>query len=152
MREGSRPVASRLRDLSARRDAVKGRREDLIAAVAADFGHRAWQETLGFDILSTVKTIDYLRRNLPGWMRPERRRVALHFRPGAAWVGYEPIGVGGPVSPWNYPIVSALSPLATALAAGNRVMLTQAFGTRPPALPLRWPLCSPGSSRPTPFR
>ncbi len=29
----------------------------------------------------------------------------------------------GVVSPWNYPVELALIPLATALAAGNRVML-----------------------------
>ena len=36
---------------------------------------------------------------------------------------YQPLGVVGIVSPWNFPLSLALTPLATALAAGNRVML-----------------------------
>ncbi len=36
---------------------------------------------------------------------------------------YEPLGVIGVISPWNYPLVLALGPVATALAAGNAVIL-----------------------------
>jgi coniferyl-aldehyde dehydrogenase len=56
-------------------------------------------------------------------MRPERRRIAIHFVPGRSYVVYQPLGVIGVISPWNYPLSLALIPLATALAAGNRVML-----------------------------
>jgi coniferyl-aldehyde dehydrogenase len=35
----------------------------------------------------------------------------------------QPLGVVGIVSPWNYPLALSLTPLATALAAGNRVMM-----------------------------
>ena len=45
------------------------------------------------------------------------------FFPGSNRVVYQPLGVVGIVSPWNYPVSLALAPLATALAAGNRVML-----------------------------
>ena len=40
-----------------------------------------------------------------------------------AHVEYQPLGVIGIVAPWNYPMSLALMPLATALAAGNRVMI-----------------------------
>ena len=56
-------------------------------------------------------------------MRPERRSVAMVFFPGSNRVVYQPFGVVGVVAPWNYPINLALVPLATALAASNRVML-----------------------------
>ena len=67
--------------------------------------------------------IDYLHRNLPRFMRSERRRVALPMRLGSARVEYQPLGVIGIVAPWNYPFSLALMPLATALAAGNRAMI-----------------------------
>jgi coniferyl-aldehyde dehydrogenase len=38
-------------------------------------------------------------------------------------VQYQPLGVIGIISPWNYPLYLTVSPLADALAAGNRVML-----------------------------
>jgi coniferyl-aldehyde dehydrogenase len=75
------------------------------------------------DVFTTVSLIKYLSRHLGAWMKPERRAVPLHFLPGRAWVVYQPLGVVGIISPWNYPVSLALSPLATALAAGNRVML-----------------------------
>ena len=56
-------------------------------------------------------------------MRPERRHVAAIFKPASAKVVYQPLGVVGIVAPWNFPVSLALTPLATALAAGNRVML-----------------------------
>jgi coniferyl-aldehyde dehydrogenase len=62
-------------------------------------------------------------RHVASWMRPERRSVALQFRPGRAQIVYQPLGVVGVISPWNYPVGLALAPVAAALAAGNRVML-----------------------------
>ena len=62
-------------------------------------------------------------RNLRRWMRPRARRVAMQFRPGAAKVVFQPLGVVGIISPWNYPASLCLMPLATAIAAGNRAML-----------------------------
>ena len=72
---------------------------------------------------TTVGAINYLHSNLRRFMRPERRHVAAIFKPASARVVYQPLGVVGIVSPWNFPVSLALTPLATALAAGNRVML-----------------------------
>lgn len=38
---------------------------------------------------------------------------------------YEPLGVIGIISPWNYPVLLALGPLVDAFAAGNRAMIKQ---------------------------
>src|SRR5690606_4942058 len=43
--------------------------------------------------------------------------------PARAEVRREPLGVVGVMSPWNYPVILALAPLATAIAAGNHVYL-----------------------------
>jgi coniferyl-aldehyde dehydrogenase len=75
------------------------------------------------EMLALTWGIDYLHRNLRRFMRRERRRVALPMRLGRAHVEYQPLGVVGIVSPWNYPLSLALMPLATALAAGNRAMI-----------------------------
>ena len=45
------------------------------------------------------------------------------FRPARSWIRFEPLGVVGIISPWNYPLLLSLVPLADALAAGNRVLL-----------------------------
>ena len=110
---------ARLRDLSR---AIRDARPAILAAVSADFGHRAAMETATADLGFTLDAIAHLARVLPGWARP-RRRWTLRPLPGRAEVWREPKGVVGVLSPWNYPVQLALVPLATAVAAGNRVIL-----------------------------
>jgi coniferyl-aldehyde dehydrogenase len=123
LRDGPPTPAERRRDLNKLKGAILVHEEDFVRALNADFGHRSREETLMFDVRSTVSTINYLRRNLSRWMRPEPRGVAMVFHPSSNRVVYQPLGVVGIVSPWNYPVGLALIPLATALAAGNRVMV-----------------------------
>lgn len=75
------------------------------------------------DLVPVMDGLRYLGRNLDRWARAEPRGVALHFRPASNRVVHQPLGVVGIISPWNFPVALALLPLATAIAAGNRVML-----------------------------
>jgi acyl-CoA reductase-like NAD-dependent aldehyde dehydrogenase len=75
------------------------------------------------EIVGVISTIRYMRRSLRSWMAPRRRSVSIWYRPAKNRVEPSPLGVVGVVSPWNFPSVLALIPAATALAAGNRVML-----------------------------
>ena len=110
-------------DLKKLKEAILARQDRFVAALDADFGHRARQESKMLDLGTTVGAINYLYSNLRRFMRPERRHVAAIFKPASANVVYQPLGVVGIVAPWNFPVSLALTPLATALAAGNRVML-----------------------------
>ena len=56
-------------------------------------------------------------------MEPEDRETSLVFMPATCKVVYQPLGVVGIISPWNYPVQLALSPLVAVLAAGNRAMI-----------------------------
>ena len=51
------------------------------------------------------------------------RRFAFEEPAGASTVVYEPVGVVGCLTPWNYPVLLAVSKLAAALAAGCTVVL-----------------------------
>lgn len=123
LQEGPPPIAQRRSDLSRLKQALLDNRDGFVGAIDSDFGHRSRQETSLLELVPLISGIDYLHRNLARFMRPERRRVALHFQLGATRVLYQPLGVVGIISPWNYPVALALMPLATALAAGNRVMI-----------------------------
>ena len=128
-REGAPPLAKRRADLLKLKNAILARRSEYEAAVDADFGHRPAHETAIMEVLPTVQGIDYFRKNLGRWMRPRGRRVAMHLRPGSAKVLYQPLGVVGIVSPWNFPVGLSLMPLATAIAAGNRAMIKPSEST-----------------------
>jgi len=92
-------------------------------AATADFGVRSASETEISEVVGTLSIIRYMRRRLRTWMAPRRRGVSMMYRPAKNRVEPRPVGVVGIVSPWNFPLHLALIPAATALAAGNRVML-----------------------------
>jgi len=104
-------------------EAIVRHADSFAKAVAADFGHRSAHETKLADLYPVVASLRHARRNFRRWMKPRRRPIQLMFQPGSGRVLYQPLGVVGIVSPWNYPVQLALSPLAGALAAGNRIML-----------------------------
>lgn len=118
------PSAGQRRERLARlRRLILANEATFAAAISDDFGTRASAETKLLEILPTLSAIRHASRNLARWMRPQRRRVDPAFLPGKAWLRHEPLGVVGIISPWNYPLQLAFSPLVDALAAGNRVML-----------------------------
>jgi coniferyl-aldehyde dehydrogenase len=117
------PLEERVRDLDRLDAALRHHRSALVDAVRDDFGNRCRQETLAADLYLVQAQLSYLRKHLPGWVKPEARSVPLPLLPARALVRHRPKGVVGVLAPWNYPINLALVPLATALAAGNRVLL-----------------------------
>ncbi|AIF48114.1 coniferyl aldehyde dehydrogenase [Dyella japonica] len=123
LREGAPSIQQRKDHLARLRAAVLAYRDELEAAVSADFGHRSRHETAVMELVGVIQSVDYLTRKLRRFMRPERRHVAFTYRSGKAYVEHQPKGVIGVMAPWNYPISLTLIPLATALAAGNRAML-----------------------------
>jgi acyl-CoA reductase-like NAD-dependent aldehyde dehydrogenase len=102
---------------------VEQNRLILAEAANADFGTRAGFETELSEVIATISSIRFMRRRLRSWMSARRRSVSIWYMPAKNRVEPRPLGVVGVVSPWNFPLNLALVPAATALAAGNRVML-----------------------------
>ncbi|WP_262030686.1 coniferyl aldehyde dehydrogenase [Microvirga sp. Mcv34] len=109
--------------------AILRRADDFASAIAADFGHRSFHETKLADIYPVVAALRHARKHFRAWMKPRRQPIALMFQSGRGQVLYQPLGVVGIVSPWNYPVQLTLSPLAGALAAGNRIMIKPSEST-----------------------
>ena len=95
----------------------------LTNAVQADFGIRGGRLTEIADLFVLRVMLGDLRRHLARWSRPQRVRTPLYLMPGRGHIQRQPLGVVGVIGPWNYPLQLTLGPAATALAAGNRVML-----------------------------
>lgn len=91
----------------------------LVDALAADFGHRSHDFSRTIDVLASLVDLKFNQAHLEEWMEPEARPTAR----GESWVQYQPLGVVGIVTAWNFPVVMVFSGLAGALAAGNRVMI-----------------------------
>lgn len=82
-------------------------------------------EAYTHDLFVAVEALMWLAHAGERALRPERLRsrqpVLLHKRAQTVW--REPLGVVGIISPWNFPIGLPVSQAATAVAAGNAVVL-----------------------------
>jgi coniferyl-aldehyde dehydrogenase len=95
-------------------------------ALNADFGSRSREATAFTDIAGSMGPLKYAKENLRKWMRTEKRKTTpalLGLFGAKAEVRYQPKGVVGVISPWNFPINLTFAPLAGILAAGNRAMI-----------------------------
>lgn len=106
-------------------DLVLDNRDAMVDTISADFGNRSKHETITADIVGTVKQLKFARDNLDRWMRPEKAKIEfpLGLLGARGHIQYQPLGVIGIVSPWNFPIYLAIGPMGEAFAAGNSVML-----------------------------
>ena len=93
--------------------------EDEIAAALADDLGRSRAEALLGDIVTVRGEAEYARKHLHDWMKRRKQSVPLVQRPASAWIQYEPLGTVLIISPWNFPLYTALGPLVAAIAAGN---------------------------------
>lgn len=125
-------TASRPEPLSQRKDRikramalVKDNGEEFAKAMSADFGNRSHHQSMLTDIAATVGAGTHALKHLDGWAKPEKRKVQfpLGLMGARAEVRYEPKGVIGILSPWNFPVQLAFGPLMQVLAAGNRAMI-----------------------------
>jgi coniferyl-aldehyde dehydrogenase len=123
LRAGAPSLAERRADLAKLRDAIKQKTDRLSDAISADFGNRSRYETELAEVFPALSAIRHASSHLGGWMRPKKVSVGLELMPAGARILYQPVGVVGIISPWNYPFQLAIMPLIAALAAGNRVML-----------------------------
>ena len=125
-------TAARPEALSIRRDRIKRAMsilsehgESLAAAMNSDFGSRSYEGSMMTDIVSTIGFGKYCLKNLDHWAAPDKRsvRFPLGLMGAKAEVQYEPKGVVGIMSPWNFPVNLSFGPLMQVLAAGNRAII-----------------------------
>ncbi|WOR16086.1 coniferyl aldehyde dehydrogenase [Hyphomonas sp. FCG-A18] len=97
----------------------------LSQAMAEDFGHRSIDQSNLTDIAGSIGALKFSKKHLKKWMKPEKRGVEfpLGLLGSKAYIQYQPKGVVGIISPWNFPVNLTFAPLANVFAAGNRAMI-----------------------------
>lgn len=118
----TRPYAKRQATLKNLELLLKEHQSELEAALTADLGKSSYESYLS-EIAQVYSELNYAQRHLKRWMRAKRVRPSLAQIPARCRVYAEPLGVVLIIAPWNYPLLLALSPLISALAAGNAVVL-----------------------------
>ena len=118
----TRDYKFRIASLKSLAAVVREYEKDVLTALATDLAKPVFESYIS-ELDLVYQEISHVRRHLKRWMSPRRVRTPLlHFR-ARSHIHREPVGVVLIISPWNYPFQLAISPLVSALAAGNCVML-----------------------------
>lgn len=118
----TRSVTWRLSQLAALQRMLEDHTEAIETALRQDLGKNsfeAWVSEIG-QVLTEIK---WLRKHAAAWAKPQRVRTPLALWPAKSMIQHEPRGTVVVISPWNYPVLLALSPLAGAVATGNAVVV-----------------------------
>ena len=116
------PLSERCKYLYALCERIMASRAELVDAVVAESG-KPRVEALFADVFVAVDTAAYFAKNAERLLAGER--VPHHSTAAKAKSGrltYEPLGVIGIISSWNYPLAIPLSQIIPAVAAGNAVV------------------------------
>lgn len=118
----TRLLAWRRAQLNALRRLVMENRDAFISSAMADLGKPA-AETVLMELNLVAGEAQFVRNRLGLWTARHPKAMHWMLQPAAGWTIAEPKGVVLIISPWNYPVLLALEPMADALAAGNAVCL-----------------------------
>jgi acyl-CoA reductase-like NAD-dependent aldehyde dehydrogenase len=131
---GRRSFHDRGRLLLRAREVLLRRAEDLAALIERSQGKPA-AEAHAVEIIPALETLKHLAADAGEILRdePVESRVLLLAHKSCR-ITYTPCGVVLAITPWNYPLFLSLSAVATALAAGNTVVLKPAPATMPVGL------------------
>lgn len=126
LNDGVVSTALRIDRLERAVNVLKNNQQNFVDAMTADFGHRSEHQSVFTDIASSIGPLRHAQKHVAGWQKKQKRKVTpgvLALLGAKAWVEYQPLGVVGVISPWNFPVNLTFAPLAGILAAGNRCMI-----------------------------
>jgi aldehyde dehydrogenase (NAD+) len=115
-------VAERIEKLDRVRRAVERRSEELAKAVYQDL-HKPEPEVQLSEIYPVFTEVKHARRHLQDWLKPVSVPSPLVFFNARSEIRYQPKGVVLIIAPWNFPFQLAMSPLVSAIAAGNAAIV-----------------------------
>lgn len=102
--------------------AVVSNERKILDALRADLG-KSDCEGYMTEVGMCRDELRFLIKHLKRWMKLKHVHTPLAQFAAGSFVLPEPYGVALIISPWNYPLLLSIDPLAGAIAAGNCVML-----------------------------
>jgi acyl-CoA reductase-like NAD-dependent aldehyde dehydrogenase/uncharacterized protein (DUF2141 family) len=97
--------------------------DEIVRLISEEVGKPAMDALTG-DVLVTLEQLRFYERHAARLLRPLKRGKPWFLYSGSSFVEVkEPHGVVLICAPWNYPLQLSMVPMATALFAGNAVLL-----------------------------
>ena len=120
---GNTNFRARIKKLDALQRAIQYTyKQDIRDALYADF-KKPFIETDLTEIYLVVREIKNAKAHLKQWMSKHKVPTPLALLGTSSYYIYESKGVCLIISPWNYPVNLTFSPLVSAIAAGNTVII-----------------------------
>jgi len=119
----ARSMRERCGYLRKMRDAIYEFRDEVTNAISLETG-KPHVEAVFAELILALDSADFLARQAPEWLRPERvghHNIAVKAKSGSIY--FQPFGVLAIISPWNYPFSIPMAQILPALVAGNAVLL-----------------------------
>jgi len=115
-------VKTRISKLKLLKEVLENAEEEIFAALEKDLRKNRFEAAVT-ELFFTYAEIDHAIKKLSSWMKPKSAgRTPSNFF-ASNKIYYEPKGVCLIIAPWNYPFQLMMSPLISAIAAGNCVIL-----------------------------
>lgn len=111
----------RIEKLRRLKTCIQAHESELKAAMWADFRKPAAEVELT-EIFPVIQEIKVIIRSLRRWMKPKRVMTPLVLFGNRSEIHHEARGLVLVIAPWNYPFLLLMTPLASAIAAGNCVI------------------------------
>ncbi len=114
-------MPERVRWLSRLRALILQRREEICDRIQADTG-KSRSDALMSEVYGTLEALLWLETKGPAALADRKIHTPLALAGKTSWIWYQPLGTVLVISPWNYPFIQALIPIASALLTGNTVV------------------------------
>lgn len=115
-------VNERKAKLKKLKSAIIANEKAIADALQKDLRKNAFEAAV-FEIYFIYAELDFAIKNVDLWMSPQTVPSNLVNLMTRCYIHYEPKGVCLIISPWNYPFQLLMSPLISAIAAGNCCIL-----------------------------
>lgn len=112
----------RLAKLKLLKSTFEKHKDEIIEALKSDLGRPALETEL-VEFVASLAEIKFTIKHLKKWMQNMPVAADITTMLGSSYIRYEPKGSSLIISPWNYPIYLSVVPIASAIAAGNTVIL-----------------------------
>ncbi len=112
----------RRQKLDALKEGIVRHETNLFDALRKDLGKSEFEAFVS-EVGMVLKETRFARKRLRSWMKPRRTGSILVAFPASNRIHFEPYGVTGILSPWNFPFQLAIAPLVAAISAGNTAVV-----------------------------
>lgn len=116
-------LETRLAMIQKLRGIVAAQADEIAALISTEVG-KPILECYSAEIAAVLDTCSWLVKNAPQVLATKRMKLGNPLaRFKKCYLTYEPLGVIGIISPWNFPFSIPMSSVLAAIAAGNTVVL-----------------------------